>query len=330
MDPRPIVQVIALTLAPATGADHEKLRRGLESLAAEDPTIRVTPDADPGPVRVAGVSELHLEIIVDRLKREFEVNASVGPPLILFKEALRGGAVGEVKHREAMDGRHQYAHVRLQVSPREDGAGYFFENHMLGHSIPAAFIKAIERGIDKPRLHGVRSRYPLDDVKVELLDGSYHDVDSSDAAFESAGGEAFGKAVRTAGSMLVEPVMRVEVVTPQEYIEEVTWIFAFRVGRILLQDDHGDWRTVAALVSATQLFGLGSELNRTTLGRARYSMCFAQYEPAPDELDLGEGDLDALVNAPLKPLVPGRNSAIALPEPNDDDSDEDDAIPSRN
>ena len=323
MDTTHPVQVISICITPKTYAD-QTVARALESLMTEDPTIRVTSfDSATGRVVVAGVSELHLEIVLDRLRREFNVEATIDGPTVILKEALRESAVGEIKHTGATDGRHEYAHVKMRVAPRKDGSGYVFENHLTGGAIPPEFVPAIERGIDDARLKGVCGGHPLDDVHVELLDGSYHDVDSSESAFRFAARQAFVEGALRARPTVVEPVMRVEVVLPRECMEldDLTWGLAFRQGRIESREDRVDVHVVVALVPFAQLFGYASELNRDSRGRATYSMRFDHYEPLADELD--EGDRESWVGAPRRPVVPGRHDAIALPEPEEDDPGED-------
>jgi elongation factor G len=323
MDTKHSVQVISITLTPKVHAD-QTVARALESLMTEDPAIRVTSsDSATGRVVVAGVSELHLEIVIDRLRREFNVEATIDSPTVLLKEALLNSAVGEIKHTATKDGRQEYAHVKVRVAPRKDGSGYVFENHLTGDAIPSEFLPAIERGIDDARLKGVCGGHPLEDIQVELLDGSYHAEASSESAFRIAAKQAFVEGALRARPTVVEPVMRVEVVLPRTCMEldDVTWGLTLRQGRIESREDRADVHVVVALVPFAQLFGYAGELNRDSRGRATYSIRFDHYEPLPAELD--EGDRESWVGAPRRPVVPGRHDAIALPEPEEDDPDED-------
>ncbi len=207
--------VISLAIEPKTKADQEKLGQGLAKLMAEDPTFRVKTDEQTGQVVIAGMGELHLEIIVDRLKREFSVEASVGKPQVAYKETLTRPAEGEGRYIKQTGGRGQYGHAKIRLFPREPGTGYEFENEIVGGSIPREFIKPIDQGIQEALTRGVLAGYPIDDVRIELYDGSYHDVDSSEMAFKIAGSMAFQDAAKKASPVLLEPVMRVEVVVPE-------------------------------------------------------------------------------------------------------------------
>jgi elongation factor G len=322
MAARPPVQIITITITPKTVGD-DALARALFQLKAEDPAIRIT-SADPatGRVSIAGVSELHLEVVVDRLKREFGIEAAVDRPVAFLKESLRDMALGEHKHTRAKRGRHEYAHVKLRLTPREDGAGYVFESGLVGDVLPSRFVAAAEEGIENARVFGVLSGRPIDDVKVELLDGSYHDVDSSESAFRIAGGQAFVEGALRAKPIIVEPVVRIEVSVPVKMVNDVRRHLEGRRGRIQSCDERGERHTVVARAPVRHLFGYAADLNQLTHGRATYSMRFDHYqarESYPEELNLDEGDRDSLVGAPRKPLVPSRDSAIALPEPDEND-----------
>ncbi len=277
---------------------------------------------------VAGVSELHLEIIVDRLRREFNIEAAVGPTTPFFKEALSTEAIGEMKYTGVDQGRHEYAHVKVRLSPRPDGSGYLFDNQILGDSIPSRFVPAIEHAIDAARLCGVSAGHPVDDVKVELFDGSYHDVDSTDSAFRIAARQAFVEGAIRAKPKVVEPVMRVEVVVPEEFLAGVMADLDRRQAQIQSSDQHAEWCTIVARVSFGRLLGYAPALNEHSRGRATYSMHFDCYQQR--DLFSDEGDRDSLVGVPRKPIVPNRESAIALPEPDeDDDLDEGSPQPQR-
>jgi elongation factor G len=273
--------VISLSIEPKTKADQEKLGQGLGKLMAEDPTFRVKTDQATGEVVISGMGELHLEIIVDRLKREFNVEASVGRPQVAYKETLTRPADGEMKYAKQTGGRGQYGHAKIHVFPGEPGTGYLFENKISGGSIPKEFIKPIDEGIKEALTRGVLAGYPIDDVRVELYDGSYHDVDSSEMAFKIAGSMAFQDAAKKAKPVLLEPVMRVEVVVPKEHLGDVMGNLSSRRGHIQSQEDRGGTQIINARVPLSEMFGYATDLRSRTQGRATYSMHFDRYEPAP-------------------------------------------------
>ncbi len=276
--------VISLAIEPKTKADQEKLGTGLGKLMAEDPTFRVNTDQQTGQTIIRGMGELHLEIIVDRLKREFNVEASVGKPQVAYKETLTRPADGEMKYAKQTGGRGQYGHCKIHVYPGEPGTGYIFENEIVGGAIPKEFIKPIDEGIKEALTRGVLAGYPIDDVKVELYDGSYHDVDSSEMAFKIAGSMAFQDAAKKAKPILLEPVMRVEVVVPKEYMGDVMGNLASRRGQIQSQEDRGGTQIISARVPLSEMFGYATDLRSRTQGRATYSMHFDRYEPAPQNV----------------------------------------------
>jgi len=276
--------VISLAIEPKTKADQEKLGTGLGKLMAEDPTFRVNTDQQTGQTIIRGMGELHLEIIVDRLKREFNVEASVGKPQVAYKETLTRPADGEMKYAKQTGGRGQYGHCKIHVYPGEPGTGYIFENEIVGGAIPKEFIKPIDEGIKEALTRGVLAGYPIDDVKVELYDGSYHDVDSSEMAFKIAGSMAFQDAAKKARPILLEPVMRVEVVVPKDYLGDVMGNLASRRGQIQSQEDRGGTQIIAARVPLSEMFGYATDLRSRTQGRATYSMHFDRYEPAPQNV----------------------------------------------
>jgi len=312
-----LVQVISIVLTPKIVGD-EALTRALEALRAEDPAIRFRSDSVTGRCMLAGVSELHLEIIVDRLKREFKIEAALDRPTVFFKSALSSEAIGECKHLDAHGGRQQYAHVKIRLVPRPDGAGYLFDNQILGNAIPSRFLPAIEQGIDDARNLGVGAGHPVDDVKVELFDGTYHDVDSTESAFRIAARQAFFDGAARAEPKVVEPVMRLVIAVPQEFLADVMADLDRRRVEIQSSDGSGEWRTVVALAPFGRLFGYTTELNHRSRGRATCTLHFARYQQRDSFSD--EGDRDSLVGAPLKPIVPSRESAVALPEPDEDDN----------
>jgi elongation factor G len=273
--------VISLSIEPKTKADQEKLGVGLQKLMAEDPTFRVKTDQQTGEVVISGMGELHLEIIVDRLKREFNVEATVGRPQVAYKETLTRAADGEMKYAKQTGGRGQYGHAKIHLFPGEPGTGYVFENKISGGSIPREFIKPIDEGIKEALTRGVLAGYPVDDVRIELYDGSYHDVDSSEMAFKIAGSMAFQDAAKKAKPVLLEPMMRVEVVVPKEHMGDVMGDLSKRRGQIQSQEDRGGTQIINARVPLSEMFGYATDLRSRTQGRATYSMHFDRYEPAP-------------------------------------------------
>jgi elongation factor G len=276
--------VISLAIEPKTKADQEKLGQGLQKLMAEDPTFRVRTDQQTGQTIIAGMGELHLEIIVDRLKREFSVDASVGRPQVAYKETITRPAEAEGKWIRQTGGRGQYGHAKIRIAPRKPGEGYEFVNKIVGGSIPKEYIKPIDEGIREAMTTGVLAGYPVDDVAVELYDGSYHDVDSSEMAFKFAGSIAFKEAAQRAKPVLLEPVMRVEVVVPKEFLGDVMGNLASRRGHIQSQEERGGTQIVSARVPLSEMFGYATDLRSRTQGRATYSMHFDRYEPAPQNV----------------------------------------------
>jgi elongation factor G len=309
--------LLSLAIRPWTEADQERLASGVRTLMAEDPTIGVTPDPATGEVVVAGMSELHLEIIVDRLRREFEVEASVGRPQVAYKETLTRQADGEGRLARQSGGHGQYAHVKVHLFPGQPGSGYVFENAIVGGAIPTAFIRSVDEGIAEALTRGVRAGYPVDDVRMVLYDGSYHDTDSSELTFKIAGAMAFNDAATKAIPVLVEPIMRVEVMAPTEYIRDVIASLLSRRGQIQGRDDCDGTKRVDAWVPLSQMFGYAVDLRSRTHGRGSYVMQFARYQrcdPAENQ-DTG----DSMVGAPRKPIPPRLDSSVALPEPTEDD-----------
>jgi len=276
--------VISLAIEPKTKSDQEKLGQGLAKLMAEDPTFRVRTDEQTAQVVIAGMGELHLEIIVDRLKREFNVEASVGKPQVAYKETLTRPADGEGRYVRQTGGRGQYGHAKIHLYPAEPGSGYVFENEIVGGSIPKEFIKPIDQGIKEALTRGILAGYPVDDVRIELYDGSFHDVDSSEMAFKIAGSLAFQDAAKKAKPVLLEPVMRVEVVVPKDYMGDVMGDLASRRGRIQSQEDRGGTQIIKARVPLSEMFGYATDLRSRTQGRATYSMHFDRYEQAPQNV----------------------------------------------
>ena len=276
--------VITLAIEPRTKADQEKLGQGLGKLQAEDPTFRVQTDVDTGQVVIRGMGELHLEIIVDRLKREFGVEASVGRPQVAYKETLTQPAQAEGRYVRQTGGRGQYGHVKIRLVPRKPGEGFAFENKIVGGAIPREYIKPVEEGIREALSGGILAGYPVDDVGIELYDGSFHEVDSSELAFKIAGSLAFKEAAKHAGPVLLEPVMKVEVVVPEEYMGDVMGDLSGRRGRIVSMEARGGTQIVNARVPLSEMFGYATDLRSRTQGRATYTMHFERYEQAPQSV----------------------------------------------
>jgi elongation factor G len=276
--------VITLAIEPRTKADQEKLGQGLGKLQAEDPTFRVRTDVDTGQVVISGMGELHLEIIVDRLKREFGVEASVGRPQVAYKETLTQAAQAEGRYVRQTGGHGQYGHVKIRLTPRKPGEGFEFVNGIVGGAIPREYIKPVEEGIREALSTGILAGYPVDDVGITLYDGSFHEVDSSELAFKIAGSMAFKEAARRAGPVLLEPVMKVEVVVPEEYMGDVMGDLSGRRGRIVSMEARGGTQIVNARVPLSEMFGYATDLRSRTQGRATYTMHFERYEQAPQSV----------------------------------------------
>ncbi|HAF49974.1 MAG: Elongation factor G [Synergistales bacterium 54_24] len=277
--------VIALAVEPATKADQERLSKGLSALAEEDPTFHVSVDHETGQTIISGMGELHLEIIQDRLKREFGVSARVGNPQVAYTETIRtsSGPV-EGKFVRQSGGRGQYGHVVIEMEPLPDGKGFVFEDRIVGGAIPREFIPAVQKGLQEAATAGVLGGYRVVGVKVKLIDGSYHEVDSSEMAFRIAASMAFKEAMRRAHPVLMEPIMEVEVVLPEEYLGEVMGDLVARRGKVVSMDVRGNGRVIKALVPLAEMFGYATDLRSMTSGRAVYSMRFSHYEEVPKEL----------------------------------------------
>ena len=273
--------VIRLAIEPKTKSDQEKLGMGLAKLMAEDPTFRVNTDHETGQTVIAGMGELHLEIIVDRLKREFSVEANVGAPQVAYKETVTRPSEGEGRYVKQTGGRGQYGHAKIRLIPRKPGEGYLFENNIVGGTIPKEFIKPIDQGIREAMTTGVLAGYPIDDVLIDLYDGSYHDVDSNEMAFKIAGSMAFKDAAKKAHPILLEPVMRVEVTVPEEYMGDVIGDITSRRGHLQSMEARGGSQIINSRVPLSEMFGYATDLRSRTQGRGSYSMHFDRYEPAP-------------------------------------------------
>jgi elongation factor G len=274
--------VISVAIEPKTKADQDKLSAGLVKLSEEDPTFRVHTDDETGQVIISGMGELHLEIIVDRLRREFKVEANIGRPQVAYRETIKKAADKvEAKFVRQTGGRGQYGHVVINIGPSEPGSGFVFEDKIIGGSIPREFIGPVEQGMKEAMANGVLAGYPLIDIRVELIDGSYHDVDSSEMAFKIAGSMALKEGVKKAGVVLLEPVMDVEVVTPSEYMGDVMGDLSSRRGKIGGMTQRAEAQVIGASVPLAEMFGYSTTLRSITQGRAVYSMQFSRYEEVP-------------------------------------------------
>lgn len=273
--------VISLAVEPKTKADSEKMGEALQKLADEDPTFRVKTDEETGQTILSGMGELHLEILVDRMKREFKVDANVGKPQVAYKETIRKKVTQEGKFVRQSGGRGQFGHVWIDVEPNEPGKGYEFVNDIIGGVIPKEFISPVSAGIVEAMKSGVLAGYPVEDIKIRLFDGSYHDVDSSEMAFKIAGSMAFKEGCRKASPVILEPVMDVEVITPEEYMGDVMGDISSRRGKIEGMISRSDAQVIKAIVPLSDMFGYATTLRSMTQGRAVYSMQFARYEEAP-------------------------------------------------
>jgi elongation factor G len=274
--------VISVAIEPKTKADQDKLSVALQKLSEEDPTFRVHTDTETGQTIISGMGELHLEIIVDRMKREFKVEANVGRPQVAYRETVRKRVeYVEGKFIRQTGGRGQYGHVVIHLEPGQPGTGFVFEDKVVGGTIPREYIGPVEQGVKEALENGVLAGYPMVDVKVELVDGSYHDVDSSEMAFKIAGSMAVKEAARQAHPVLLEPVMDVEVVTPSDYMGEVMGDLSSRRGKIGGMTQRSDAHVVAASVPLSEMFGYSTTLRSMSQGRAIYSMQFSHYQEVP-------------------------------------------------
>jgi elongation factor G len=276
--------VIDIAIEPKTKSDQEKLGVGLGKLAAEDPSFRVRSDEETGQTIIAGMGELHLEIIVDRLKREFNVEANVGKPQVAYRETIGVPVSQETKFSRQTGGRGQFGHVVIDVEPQEPGGGIVFEDTIKGGNIPKEYIPAVEKGVREALQTGVMAGYPVVDVKIVLKDGSYHEVDSSEMAFKIAGSMAVKDACRKASPVLLEPMMSVEVVTPEEFMGDVIGNLSSRRGKVQGMEPRAGAQVVSAEVPLKEMFGYATEMRSMTQGRANYSMQFSQYEAAPSSV----------------------------------------------
>ncbi|MDD3190274.1 MAG: elongation factor G [Candidatus Pacebacteria bacterium] len=282
--PDPVMQV---AIEPKTKADQEKMGFGLKKLADEDPTFKVHTDEETGQTIIAGMGELHLEVLVDRLMREMKVEANVGKPRVAYREAIKGNSEAEGKYVRQSGGRGQYGHCWIRIEPLEEGKGFEFVNEIKGGVIPQEYIKPIQKGIEEAMARGVLAGYPVIDIKATVYDGSYHEVDSSEAAFKIAGSLAFQSAFKKADPMILEPIMKVEVVTPEQFMGDIVGDLSSKRGQIENMGDRGNGiKVITAHVPLNSMFGYSTQIRSMSQGRASYSMEFEKYEELPKNLAL--------------------------------------------
>jgi elongation factor G len=311
--------LISLDITPKTPADREKLARALQALAAEDGTLEVRAGVEPNCTVIGATSEAHLEEIVDRLKREFEVEATVGRPMVAYLETVTRSAEGSAKHVKMAHGQGEYAHVALRLHPTETGTGYSFEDTTIGGAISKRFMASIDSGIRESMANGVLRGYPIVGVRVEVHDGSYHDTDSTDAAFRTAAAMAFQEAAKKAQPLLLEPVMQVVVKADNRYVKAVLEGLLMRRGEIQARTHEADQEVITAHVPLSQLFGFEGQLRAETHGHASCSIRFAYYQPVVHG-PAGDDDHTSRVGAPRRPAPNLRTNAASVPEPDDTDT----------
>jgi elongation factor G len=276
--PEPVIQI---AIEPKTKADQEKLSESLGKLAEEDPTLRIASNEDTGQTLISGMGELHLEIVVDRLKREFKVEANIGKPQVAYKETITKKVEQEGKFVRQSGGHGQFGHVWIEIEPNEKGKGFVFENKVVGGKIPKEYINPVAEGIEEAMKNGVLAGYPVEDIKVKLFDGSYHEVDSSEMAFKIAGSIAFKEAAMKAGPIILEPIMKVEVTTPEEYMGDIMGDLSSRRGKIEGMNQRSDAQVIRAMVPLSEMFGYATTMRSMTQGRAIYNMEFDHYSEVP-------------------------------------------------
>ncbi len=279
--PEPVIEV---AIEPKTKSSQEKMSVALAKLAEEDPTFKTYTNEETGQIIIAGMGELHLEIIVDRLLREFKVEANVGSPQVAYKESISASSEADTKYVRQSGGRGQYGHVKIRLEPQEPGAGYEFVNSIVGGAIPKEYISSVDNGIQEAMQSGIIGGYPVVDIKVTLYDGSYHEVDSSEMAFKIAGSMAFKEAMEKAKPILLEPIMKVEVIMPEEYMGDVIGDINSRRGRIEGMEPRSGVQVVRGYVPLAEMFDYATDLRSNTQGRAVYSMQFDHYEPVPSSI----------------------------------------------
>ena len=276
--------VISLSIEPKTKADQDKMTTALQKLQEEDPTFRAHTDQETGEVIIAGMGELHLDIIVDRMRREFKVEANVGAPQVAYRETFRQSAQVEGKFARQSGGRGQFGHVWIEFSPNEEGKGFEFENAIVGGVVPREYIPAVQAGLEDALERGVLAGFPMVDVKAKLFDGSYHDVDSSEMAFKVAASMALKNAASKCQPVILEPVMKVEVVMPEEYLGDIMGNITSRRGRVEGMEARGNAQVVKAFVPLSEMFGYATTLRSATQGRGTFSMHFDHYEEVPKNI----------------------------------------------
>ena len=277
--------VISIAIEPKTKADQEKMGLALSKLAEEDPTFQVKTDEETNQTIISGMGELHLDVLVDRMKREFKVEANIGKPQVAYRETIQNEVEAEEKYSKQTGGRGQYGHVLIRIMPNEPGKGYEFIDSVVGGRIPKEYIPGVQKGLQEALTRGVIAGYPIVDVKVELYDGSYHDVDSSELAFKMAASIAFQDGCRRANPVLLEPMMKVEVVTPEEFMGDVMGNLNSKRGQIDSMGDRGEAKTILAHVPLSEMFGYATDLRSMTQGRASYTMEFAHYAKVPKNVE---------------------------------------------
>ncbi len=279
--PEPVIEI---AVEPKTKADQEKMSQALQRLASEDPSFRVSVDHESGQTIIKGMGELHLEIIVDRMKREFKVEANIGAPQVAYRETITRLAEVDYTHKKQSGGSGQYARINLVFEPQEPGLGYEFKSEIVGGAVPKEYIPGVEKGLRNAQETGIIAGFPVVDFKVRLTDGAYHDVDSSALAFEIAARAAFKEGMQKAGPQLLEPVMKVEVVTPEDYMGDIIGDLNSRRGQINSMDDRGNAKVITAMVPLSNMFGYINNLRSMSQGRAQYTMLFDHYEPVPPNI----------------------------------------------
>jgi len=276
--------VMSISIKPKTRADQDKLSKAMTKLIEEDPTFAVKTDEETKEIILSGMGELHLEILVDRLKEEFKVDAEVGQPKVAYRETLREAATGEYKHVKQTGGHGQYGHVVMEIAPLDEGGGFVFDDKIKGGAIPQNFIPSVKKGVVEAMGRGVIARYPVVDVKVTLLDGSYHEVDSSDIAFRTAAMGCFREVFPQGSPALLEPYMAIEVMTPEEYVSNIVANICARRGKILNIDTKGNQKLVTAQAPLGEMFGYSQVFRSLSSGRAVFSMQFSHYGQVPQEI----------------------------------------------
>jgi elongation factor G len=277
--PEPVIHV---AVEPKTKVDQEKMSRALQALSEEDPTFQVHTDEETAQTVISGMGELHLEVIVDRMLREFRVDANVGKPQVAYRETITKKVDNHVyRHVKQTGGKGQFAHVVLSIEPTGAGGGYEFVDKITGGRIPKEYIPSVDQGIQEALTSGVLAGYPLVDVRATLKDGSFHEVDSSEMAFKIAGSMAFKEAARKAGAIILEPIMSVEVVTPEDYMGDVIGDLSSRRGKVGGMEQQGNSQVVRSTVPLSEMFGYATDLRSRTQGRATYTMQFDSYQPTP-------------------------------------------------